>query len=84
MKNVRVILNGQPAFVSFLCRYRDENDYQLEQMGRRPGRCRRTDDGQVSTNADEFSIDEARVALAAYDAAEAEQYAQWMARQANG
>lgn len=82
MKNVRFELNGQPAFVSFLSRYRGQNDFLVEQHPRH-GRVSRRDDGTISTTSEHWTVDDAKIAIAAHAAADAEQFAAWQAQQAS-
>jgi hypothetical protein len=83
MQNVAFDLNGRRAFVSFISRYRGQNDYGVY-LHPRDTRVSRLDDGTVSTTSEWLTLDEARLAIAAYTTAEAEQYADWLSRQTKG
>jgi hypothetical protein len=81
MEAVRFQLRGQTAFVDFISRYRDENDFRVT-LGQRTGRVRQYDDGRMVSCCSEFTDEEARKAIGAYRTAEAEAYETWRAQNA--
>lgn len=73
---VRLDIAGKPATVSFLSRYHDQNDFEVSCDGR-TGRIRETDDGTIRTHSIHFSDEHAALAIAAWRAHDAAQFARW-------
>ncbi len=80
MKNVELILNGKRAVISFISRYREQNDYEVYQDGR-TGRVSKCDDGTITSHSDNFSVTDAMIAVLAHDAADTMAFIHWQNRQ---